>query len=76
MKGADKGQVFSMCDKPWWDWDADKEVRADGGSGWVQVVVRGAEGWGWGAICVCSLTGTTPTGVQGDRGRACAAEVR
>lgn len=25
MKGADKGQVFSMCEKPWWDWDAEKE---------------------------------------------------
>ena len=25
MKKADKGQVFSMCDKPWWDWDAEKE---------------------------------------------------
>lgn len=30
MKGADKGQVFSMCEKPWWDWDAEKEV----GGGW------------------------------------------
>ncbi|KAL4447318.1 hypothetical protein ABPG77_007351 [Micractinium sp. CCAP 211/92] len=25
MKGADKGQVFSMCEKPWWNWDAEKE---------------------------------------------------
>ena len=25
MKKADKGQVFSMCDKPCWDWDAEKE---------------------------------------------------
>ncbi|KAL4443565.1 hypothetical protein ABPG75_011302 [Micractinium tetrahymenae] len=25
MKGADKGQVVSMSDKPWWDWDAEKQ---------------------------------------------------
>ncbi|KAK2078311.1 hypothetical protein QBZ16_004180 [Prototheca wickerhamii] len=25
MKLADRGQVFSMCDKPWWGWLADKE---------------------------------------------------
>lgn len=26
MKLADRGQVFSMCDKPWWGWLEDKEV--------------------------------------------------
>jgi E3 ubiquitin-protein ligase UHRF1 len=25
IKNADKGQVFSMNDKPWWDWDAEKQ---------------------------------------------------
>ncbi|PSC72511.1 E3 ubiquitin-ligase ORTHRUS 2-like [Micractinium conductrix] len=25
VKKVDKGQVFSMNDKPWWDWNADKE---------------------------------------------------
>lgn len=25
MKGADKGQVFSMGDSPWWGWDAEDE---------------------------------------------------
>ena len=23
--GADKGHVISMCDKPWWDWNAETE---------------------------------------------------
>ena len=33
VKKVDKGQVFSMNDKPWWDWNADKEVRTAAGGG-------------------------------------------
>lgn len=34
MKQADKGQVYSMADKPWWGWLEDKQVgRQLGGQG-------------------------------------------
>lgn len=36
MKSADKGQVVSMSEKPWWDWDEEKQVGRGGrtGKGW------------------------------------------
>jgi hypothetical protein len=66
MKGADKGQVFSMGDQPWWGWNAEEEKW-----GWSRdpPVSQKAGGSGTGSKaarkkvgrvrtgCVCGLTG-------------------
>ena len=41
MRKADKGQVVSMSDKPWWDWDEEKQVR------WAGCWTRGCCCAGW-----------------------------
>ena len=67
MKKADKGQVFAMCDKPWWDWDAEKEEwgwareapvsqKGPGGGSGKQTARKKVGGWvgGWAGVHACS----------------------